>query len=121
MRETYRELRKLGVRAAIAPTPRALSKCCGVSLLVQEEDLETIKECIKTNEVDIWGIEAIEKDGSAINMDPDEMIKKLSVKYSFPEEMVSLFSKFDMHEHLSDKPKKTLPTTTLLKFHCRKK
>jgi hypothetical protein len=30
--------------------------------MVQEEDLETIKECIKTNEVDIWGIEAIEKD-----------------------------------------------------------
>ncbi len=58
----YRELRKLGVRAAIAPTPRALSKCCGVSLLIQEEDLETIRECIKTNEVEIWGIEAIEKD-----------------------------------------------------------
>ena len=58
----YRELRKLGVRANIAPTPRSLSKCCGVSLMVQEEDLETIRECIKTNEIDIWGIEAIEKD-----------------------------------------------------------
>ena len=58
----YRELRKLGVRAAIAPTPRTLSKCCGVSLLVNEEDIEQIKDCITTYEIDIWGIEAIEKD-----------------------------------------------------------
>ena len=25
----YRELKKLGVRAVIAPTPRVLSTCCG--------------------------------------------------------------------------------------------
>ena len=31
----YRELKKLGVRAVIAPTPRSASKCCGVSLMVE--------------------------------------------------------------------------------------
>ena len=33
----YRELKKLGVRAVIAPTPRSASKCCGVSLMVVKE------------------------------------------------------------------------------------
>ena len=32
----YRELKKLGVRAVIAPTPRSASKCCGVSLMVEK-------------------------------------------------------------------------------------
>ncbi|MGN1266379.1 MAG: DUF3343 domain-containing protein, partial [Dorea sp.] len=40
----YNELKKLGVRAIIAPTPRSASKCCGISLMVQEEDLETIQK-----------------------------------------------------------------------------
>ena len=39
----HRELKALGVRAVIAPTPRAASKCCGVSLLVKEEDLGAIR------------------------------------------------------------------------------
>ena len=39
----YRTLRKAGIYAQISPTPRELSVCCGVSLLVKGEDVEEIK------------------------------------------------------------------------------
>lgn len=58
----YKELKNLGVRATIAPTPRAASKCCGVSLLVEEEDLEQIQNCAKEHDVEILKIVAIERD-----------------------------------------------------------
>lgn len=58
----YRELKTLGVRAIIAPTPRAASKCCGISLLVEEKDLDVIKECVREHEIDILSIAEIERD-----------------------------------------------------------
>ena len=39
----YRSLKGKGVYAQISPTPRELSVCCGVSLLVKGEDVEEIK------------------------------------------------------------------------------
>ena len=57
----YRELKKMGVRAVIAPTPRVLSTCCGVSLLI-EEDIERIQQCIKEHGIEVLKIEAIERD-----------------------------------------------------------
>lgn len=58
----YKELKNLGVRATIAPTPRAVSKCCGVSLLVEEKDLEQIQKCAAEHRVEILKIAAIERD-----------------------------------------------------------
>ena len=58
----HRELKALGVKAVIAPTPRVASKCCGISLLVKEEDLETVKLCIQEHGIEILDIAAIEKD-----------------------------------------------------------
>ena len=58
----YNELKKAGVRAVIAPTPRSLSKCCGVSLMVEEKDLDGIRTCINEHQIEIWEIAAIEKD-----------------------------------------------------------
>ncbi len=58
----YRELKKLGVWAVIAPTPRSASKCCGVSLMIKEEDTDKISECIKKNQIEILKIAAVEKD-----------------------------------------------------------
>ena len=40
----YRSLKSKDVYAQISPTPRELSVCCGVSLLVKGEDVERIKE-----------------------------------------------------------------------------
>ena len=39
----YRGLNQASVFARISPTPRELSISCGVSLLVNEEDVEKIK------------------------------------------------------------------------------
>lgn len=61
----YRELKKLGVRAVIAPTPRALSKCCGISLLIKEEDVETVRECVEENQIEILEIAELVKDVNA--------------------------------------------------------
>lgn len=58
----YKELKALGVRATIAPTPRVLSTCCGVSLLVRGEDVDMIKACVKEHGIEVLKIEAIEKD-----------------------------------------------------------
>ena len=58
----YKELKNLGVRATIAPTPRTASKCCGISLMVREEDLDIIRTCIKENEIEILKIAAVERD-----------------------------------------------------------
>ena len=58
----YKELRALGVIAKIAPTPRAASVCCGVSLLVLGEDIDRIKKCVEEHDIQIQGIFQVEKD-----------------------------------------------------------
>ena len=58
----HRELKAVGVRAVIAPTPRAASKCCGISLLIEEEDVERIRQCIEDNDIEILEIVVVEKD-----------------------------------------------------------
>lgn len=58
----YKELKNLGVRAVIAPTPRSVSKCCGVSLMVEEKDLDAIRTCIEEYQIEIWEIAAVERD-----------------------------------------------------------
>ncbi len=58
----YKELRALGVSAKISPTPRAASVCCGVSLLVLEEDIEQIKQCVEEHGIEIQGFFQVEKD-----------------------------------------------------------
>ena len=40
----YRSLKGKKMYAQISPTPRELSVCCGVSLLVHGEDVDRIKE-----------------------------------------------------------------------------
>ena len=58
----YQKLKKEGVRSVIAPTPRSASKCCGISLLVKEEDLGKIRACVEENGIEIREIAAVEKD-----------------------------------------------------------
>lgn len=58
----HRELKKLGVRAVIAPTPRTLSKCCGISLLIQKEDRAVVEKCIREHRIEIIRIDEIKKD-----------------------------------------------------------
>ena len=58
----YHELKKLGVWAVIAPTPRSASKCCGISLMIKEEDIETVQDCVSEHGIEILKIAAVEKD-----------------------------------------------------------
>ncbi|MEG0154106.1 MAG: DUF3343 domain-containing protein [Lachnospiraceae bacterium] len=58
----HKELKKLGVRAVIAPTPRTLSKCCGISLLIDRTDVETVKQCVQEHQIEILKIEEMKKD-----------------------------------------------------------
>ena len=59
----YRLLKEKGIKTQISPTPRAASKCCGISLLVREEEkLASIRECIEEHEIEIIDIVSLEKD-----------------------------------------------------------
>lgn len=58
----HKILRSRGLVATISPTPRSLSKCCGVSLIVDEGELDKVRQAIRENDVEILGIECIEKD-----------------------------------------------------------
>lgn len=42
-----RELKELGIKNQIAPTPRAASSCCGISLIVEPDDLDNIRQIIE--------------------------------------------------------------------------
>ena len=46
----------------IAPTPRSASKCCGISLMVKEEDLKVIRQCIREHDIEILKITEVEMD-----------------------------------------------------------
>lgn len=58
----HRELKSLGVRAVIAPTPRTVSKCCGISLLIKEEDIPAVRQCVEEKKIDILEIAAVKRD-----------------------------------------------------------
>lgn len=58
----HKILRKNGLKAQISPTPRALSHCCGISLIVDEKELEIVKNAIEDSGVEILALESIEKD-----------------------------------------------------------
>lgn len=55
-------LNRENFKVIIAPTPRELSTCCGISLLVREEDVEEIKIIIGRNHIETLGIASIEKE-----------------------------------------------------------
>lgn len=57
----YKELKKLGVGAVIAPTPRSASKCCGISLMIEEKDIEHVRTCADEHGIEILKIAAVEK------------------------------------------------------------
>ena len=55
----YRSLKGKDIYAQISPTPRELSVCCGVSLLVHGDDVERIKEIAEKERlgyIDISGL-----------------------------------------------------------------
>ena len=55
----YRTLKKNSVYAQISPTPRELSVCCGVSLLIRGEDVERIKEIAEADHLSYLSINGL--------------------------------------------------------------
>ncbi|RBP39570.1 DUF3343 domain-containing protein [Garciella nitratireducens] len=43
------------IKYVIAPTPRQLSKCCGISIMYYKEDEERIQSIIKSNFIQVLG------------------------------------------------------------------
>ena len=46
----------------IAPTPRSASKCCGISLMINEGDIDAVLSCVAEHGIEILKIAAVEKD-----------------------------------------------------------
>ena len=55
----YRTLKSSSVYAQISPTPRELSVCCGVSILVHGEDVETIEQLAAENNLAYISIQGL--------------------------------------------------------------
>ena len=58
----HKVLKAKGIASKIAPTPRALSTCCGISLLIQEQDVALVNACVKEEGIQILDIMPLEKD-----------------------------------------------------------
>lgn len=61
----YKLLRAANLSAQISPTPRSLSKCCGISLIVKEEELDQVRKVIAENDVTVIDIASVVKDINA--------------------------------------------------------
>lgn len=58
----HQALDRAGLSNQIAPTPRQLSICCGVTLLIQYEDIPTIKELVREKALSFLRIEGLDND-----------------------------------------------------------
>ncbi|MBR0373854.1 MAG: DUF3343 domain-containing protein [Mogibacterium sp.] len=58
----YNAVKAAGMKAQISPTPRELSVCCGISLLVQEEDVERIHALAAEQDLGYIGIEGLDNE-----------------------------------------------------------
>lgn len=57
-----KELNNEKIKSTISPTPRKLSKCCGISLMIDEKDIDKIREIADKKKIEILEIDWIEKD-----------------------------------------------------------
>lgn len=55
-------LKKEAVNYTIVPTPRELSSCCGVAMMYEKKDEETIKKLIEKNNIQVAGFHSIMKE-----------------------------------------------------------
>lgn len=58
----YRYLRRQDLPVRICPVPRAASACCGMSLLVLQEDIEAVERCVAESGLPFQGVAALPRD-----------------------------------------------------------
>lgn len=61
----HRALKSRGFKAVIAPTPRSLSKCCGISLKIEAGDCDAAAKCAGEENIPIIEIAGIAKNSRA--------------------------------------------------------
>ena len=61
----HKFLRDHKIDVRICPAPRSVSVCCGMALLVQKEDIDTVKELLPESNIPIVDIAPLER-----NFDP---------------------------------------------------
>ncbi|MCX7904294.1 MAG: DUF3343 domain-containing protein [Caloramator sp.] len=52
-------LKEEGISYTIAPTPRQLSTCCGMSIIYKDEDEDRIKKIVEDNKIGVIGFYTI--------------------------------------------------------------
>ncbi|SHH12860.1 DUF3343 domain-containing protein [Tepidibacter thalassicus] len=55
-------LKDNSLKYTIVPTPRILSKCCGISIMLKEEVLEKVKYLINNNKLKNEGLYRVNKE-----------------------------------------------------------
>ena len=58
----YQYIRSHGAQARICPVPRSVSACCGMSLLVLEEDIAAVRRRVEDSGIAIAGIAELPRD-----------------------------------------------------------
>lgn len=61
----YQYIRKQGIPVRICPVPRTASECCGMSLIVVEQDIEAVCRCMDDSGIPVIGIAELPR-----NIDP---------------------------------------------------
>ena len=59
------ELRSAGLRTTISPTPRSASVCCGVSLMISENEIENVRAYLACHSCVYKSVERIEQEFNA--------------------------------------------------------
>ena len=57
----YRELQAQCIACTLVPTPRAVSRCCGVALMVSPQSVERVKAIAQLTQVRVEGVVRVPK------------------------------------------------------------
>lgn len=63
---TAKKLKENNIKYTIVPTPRQLSKCCGIAIKYEHEDEKAILDIIDKYEIKILGLYNLERKNSDI-------------------------------------------------------
>ena len=61
-----KKLKENSIKYTIVPTPRELSKCCGISIKYFFEDEEGIKRIVEENKIKVVGFHCLERRNSPV-------------------------------------------------------
>lgn len=59
--QLHKLLKEEGIKCTITPTPREASKCCGISILIAEEDQARVRQIIMETKIEITDIVLLPK------------------------------------------------------------